>query len=63
MAGSIERAFGVLQRKFHVLVKKIEFWYIGDIASVVNTCIILHNMMVANRIDSGEVESEAFYCV
>lgn len=57
----IERAFGVLQRKFHVLVKKIEFWYIGDIASVVNTCIILHNMMVANRIDSGEVESEAFY--
>ncbi len=51
----------MLQRKFHVLVQKIELWYIGDISSVVNTCIILRNMMVANRIDSGEVESDAFY--
>ena len=57
----IERAFGVLQRKFHILVKKIELWYVGDIACVVNTCIMLHNMMVSHRIDNDEVETEAVY--
>ncbi len=53
----IERTFGVLQRKFHVLVRKIEMWYVGDIACVVNTCISLHNMMLSHRIDNDEVES------
>ena len=57
----IERAFGVLQRKFHVLVRKIEMWYIGDSACVVNTCITLHNMMVSHRIDNAQVKSEALY--
>jgi hypothetical protein len=57
----VERAFGVLQRKFHVLVRKMELWYIGDIASVVNCCICLHNMMVANRMAMGDEESEEFY--
>lgn len=47
----IERAFGVLQRKFQVLVRKIELWYVGDIDAVVNTTIMLHNMMVAQRPD------------
>lgn len=57
----IERAFGVLQRKFQVLVKKIELWYVSDIANVVNTAIMLHNMMVAYRIDNDEMECESFY--
>ncbi len=35
----VEQAFGVLQRKFHVLVRKMELWYVGDIASVVNCCL------------------------
>jgi hypothetical protein len=57
----IERAFGVLQQKFHDLVRKREFWYLTNICSVVNICIMLHNMMVANRIESGDNESNAFY--
>ena len=57
----IERAFGVLQRKFQVLVKKIELWYVSDISDVVNTAIILHNMMVGYRIDNDETECESFY--
>ncbi|KAI2503188.1 Ribosomal protein-like protein [Fragilaria crotonensis] len=56
----IERAFGVLQRKFQVLVRKIELWYVGDIGALVNTAIILHNMMVAQRIDNDETECESF---
>jgi hypothetical protein len=57
----IERAFGVLQRTFHILVRKMEFWYLSDICNVVNTCIVLHNMMVAHRIDSSDDESDAIY--
>ena len=57
----VERAFGVLQRKFQVLVRRIELWYVGDIAHVVNCCITLHNMMVAVRMSEGEEESEDFY--
>ena len=57
----IERAFGVLQRKFQILVRKIELWYVSDIGAVVNTTIMLHNMMVAQRIDNDEYECESFY--
>ncbi len=57
----VERAFGVLQCKFYVLVRKIELWYVGNIANVVNCCIYLHNMMVANRMIMGDEEPEEFY--
>lgn len=57
----VERAFGVLKRKFQILERKMELWYIGDISSVVNTCIILHNMMVSHRIDNDDNEWEALY--
>ena len=58
-----ERAFGVLQRKFQVLVRTTELWYVGDIvaADIVNCCICLHNMMVVNRMTMGDEESEEFY--
>ena len=31
----IERAFGVLQRKFHFLVNSIELWYASDVHEIV----------------------------
>ncbi|KAH9465918.1 hypothetical protein Pst134EA_033456 [Puccinia striiformis f. sp. tritici] len=42
----IERAFGGLQSKWHILTRPIRFWYQGYIKSIVLCCIILHNMMV-----------------
>jgi hypothetical protein len=57
----IERAFGVLQQKFHVLVRKFEQWFIDDISNVVLACIMLHNMMVAHRMSKGEEEGVSFY--
>jgi Plant transposon protein len=57
----VERAFGVLQRKFQVLVKKVELWYVSDIANIVKCSLCLHNMMVATRMAQGEEESEEFY--
>jgi hypothetical protein len=47
----VERAFGVLQRKFHILVKHTELWYLEEICSIVETTIIMHNMMVAHRME------------
>ena len=57
----VERAFGVLQRKFHILVKHIEFWYLEDISSIVETTIIMHNMMVAHRMERDENERSDWY--
>ncbi len=57
----IERAFGVLQRKFHFLVHSIELWYADDINCVVLLCLILHNMMVEYRVECDEREAAWFY--
>jgi hypothetical protein len=39
----IERAFGVVQRKFQILIRKFEQWYVNDISDIVLACIMLHN--------------------
>ena len=56
----VERGFGVLQRKFHILVKRLEQWYVEEISDVVLTCVVLHNATVAHRISSGEVDGCSF---
>jgi len=48
---SIERAFGVFGRKFQIAVRKIEQWYVSDIKDIVEACIILHNMIVEERMN------------
>ena len=59
----VERAFGVLKKKFQVLSHSIWFHYQDDIFFVVFVCIAMHNMMVQYRIDEeGVSESESFYC-
>jgi Plant transposon protein len=58
---SIERAFGVLQRKFQILTRPVELWYHEDICEVVGACIILHNMMVEVHVQRDEPEDEEFY--
>ena len=61
---SVEQAFGVLQRKFHIIVKANEHWYVDDIANIVVSTIVLHNMMVCHRVSSDENEDISFYeCV
>lgn len=57
----VERAFGVLQQKFQILKKDVEQWYLGDIKRIVETSIILHNMMVEYRVDRGQRECMNFY--
>jgi hypothetical protein len=57
----IERAFGVIQNKFRVLKNSVEMWYLDDINKIVETTIILHNMMVEYRINKNEKEDSHFY--
>ena len=57
----VERAFGVIQRKFQILKREIEQWFLSDIKNIVQATIILHNTMVEHRIENDEFESDNFY--
>ncbi len=54
---NIERAFGVLQRKFQILCHPLEKWDERRINQTVMACILMHNMMVQERVNS---ESDPF---
>lgn len=42
----IERAFGILVARFHILQRPSRLWYQEDIANIMKACIIMHNMIV-----------------
>jgi Plant transposon protein len=54
----VERAFGVLCHKFQILSRPMEQLYEEEIRNVVDTCIILHNMMVETRLHQNEDENQ-----
>jgi hypothetical protein len=45
----IERAFGVLVKRFQYLKRPLRHWYIKDIKNILHCCIIMHNMIVECR--------------
>lgn len=52
----VERAFGILVKKFHILARPIRRWYIEDIRTMLYTCIILHNMVIEERLNETGLE-------
>ncbi|CDF37326.1 unnamed protein product [Chondrus crispus] len=56
----VERAFGVLQAKWHIIARLSRFWSKQIMKEVIECCIILHNMMVENRknCDSDDAQSD-----
>lgn len=60
---SVERAFGVLQRKFQFLVRPVELLFTEDIQDIVEACIIFHNMMVEVRVLRDQDEDSDWYDV
>lgn len=46
----IERAFGILVKKFHIIARPIRYWREETIRNLLYTCVILHNMVVEERI-------------
>jgi Plant transposon protein len=57
----IKHAFGVFHRKFQIMKKPIEQWYVEDICDMMYTCLILHNWMVTNRVSQNKVEHVDLY--
>lgn len=55
---SIERCFGVLQRKFRILLSPVEIIDPEKIRKLVMVVIMLHNMMVQERLDKGIDEDD-----
>jgi hypothetical protein len=58
---SVEQAFGILKKKFLALSTGMRFYDRDDIFYVVKCAIILHNMMVNERIHLDEIECEENY--
>ena len=57
----IERAVGVLQKKFHFLVHAIQMHERDGIFYAGRACIAMHNMMVEEHIDADQEEDKTFY--
>ena len=53
----IERAFEVLQGKFQYMARPLMELNLETISNRVNTCLLLHNMCVADRVMSGDVRA------
>jgi hypothetical protein len=57
----VERAFGILVRKFQFLAKPNEYWYLEDIKNQIYGCVLMHNMMVETRVERDEREDISMY--
>jgi hypothetical protein len=51
--------FGVLFARFHVLYRPSLLWYKEDMADVVATCCIIHNMIIAKSEVQGGTRNVA----
>ena len=47
----VERAFGVLQSRFAIIVGPSRFWRKEVLHDIMTTCIILHNMIIEDERD------------
>ncbi|GJU89510.1 ALP1-like protein isoform X1 [Tanacetum coccineum] len=45
----VERAFGVLQGRWHIIAQPARAWTINKLRRIMYTCIILHNMILKNQ--------------
>ena len=45
----IERAFGVLQARYHIVKQPARAWHPDTMQKIMECCIILHNMMVEDE--------------
>jgi len=45
----VERAFGVLQARWHIIKGPARIWSIKTISDIMYACIILHNMIVQDK--------------
>lgn len=56
----VERVFGVLQKRFHVLFHPAKGWSKKMNGIVVIACLVLHNMIVEDEFDDGIAEENDY---
>ena len=60
----IERAFGILQARFHILTSGCRLWDRLAMKTVIATCVILHNLIIDHQckhnINGGYIEDEMY---
>ncbi|OAC98585.1 hypothetical protein MUCCIDRAFT_86330 [Mucor lusitanicus CBS 277.49] len=56
----VERAFGVLQQRFNIVATPAMVWKKANLADIMFTCIILHNMIIKFQKEQGE-ETDSLY--
>lgn len=49
----VERAFGVLQSRWHIVKGPARMWKAKDLGKIMKTCIILHNMIIESERSQG----------
>jgi hypothetical protein len=49
----VERAFGVLQARWHILARPCKLWFAKDMAVIIRACIIMHNMIIEYDATNG----------
>ncbi|KAK2655543.1 hypothetical protein Ddye_008595 [Dipteronia dyeriana] len=47
----VERAFGILQSRFSIVAGPVRFWHKHVLHDIMYTCIIMHNMIIADKRD------------
>ncbi|GJZ04611.1 ALP1-like protein isoform X1 [Tanacetum coccineum] len=59
----IERAFGVLQGRWHIICQPALAWTINKLRRVMYTCIILHNMILKDqKFASSKFDQQNYIC-
>jgi hypothetical protein len=60
----IERAFGMLQARFHILTSACCLWERHAMKTVIQTCVILHNLVIdfeyQNGVNSDYINDEMY---
>jgi hypothetical protein len=57
----VERAFGVLQKRWAILRHPARLWERKELADIMYACVIFHNMIVEDERDSYNILDENTY--